>query len=369
MRIFHLIKGLGRGGAETLLVAGLRQADRARFEFAYGYLLPWKEALAPELRAAGAEVRCLPAAKSWQLPGAVFAVARWLRRGRADLLHSHLPVAGAIGRLAGRLAGVPVVTTEHNLQERYHAATRWANRLTWRLQRQAIAVSAGVAESIARHLPGSVPVEVVLNGIEVERFALAGGERLEAKRALGIPSPSPVIGAVAVFRTQKRLDLWLEAARIIGEARPDARFLLVGDGPLAPEVKARARELGLKERLLLPGLQPEVRPYLAAMDLWLASSDFEGLPLALLEAMAAGIPPVATAVGGVPEVLDESCGRLVAPGDAAALAREALALLGEEERRRSLGNAARQRVAERFSMARMQRQLETIYQRILERGA
>ncbi|HEX2164341.1 MAG TPA: glycosyltransferase, partial [Thermoanaerobaculia bacterium] len=168
MHVLHLIKGLGLGGAENLLVEAARHAGpEVRYSFAY--FLPWKDALVAPLRAAGAEVTCFPAKGAAGLLARVPALARHLRRRRVDLLHAHLPLAGVAGRLAGRLAGVPVVYTEHNLMQRYHPLTRAANLATWRLQRQAVAVSAEVAASIAARAGAAVPVAVVANGVPVDR--------------------------------------------------------------------------------------------------------------------------------------------------------------------------------------------------------
>ena len=368
LRVCHLIKGLGRGGAESLLPQTIRGGGGG-VSYAVGYFLPWKNALVPELAELGVPVRCFAAGSNAALLARVPAVARWLRAERADLVHAHLPLAGVAARLAGRLAGVPVVYTEHNLQERYHPWTRRLNRLTWGLQERAIAVSVEVAQSIAEHVGRRVPVEVVLNGIEVEG-RLPDAEAVEAVRwRWRLPVDRPVVGTVAVMRRQKRLDLWLEAAGRIAAARPDAAFVVVGDGPLRGELEARAAALGLAGRVRFVGLQDDVCPFLAVFDVFLTSSEFEGLPLALLEAMAAGVPVVATRVGGVPEVVrDPAEGALVPFGDPAALAGAVDALLADPERARAVGEAGRRRVARDFGVARMARELEEIYASTLRRA-
>lgn len=366
LRVFHLIKSLGRGGAERLLVEGLLAADRRRFTFGYGYFLPWKDALVAALRDAGAEVTCFSASGAAGIFGRVGDVARYLRRWRPDVIHAHLPLAGVVARAVGRLLDVPVVYTEHNVLERYHPATRAANLATWSLQAKVIAVSEDVAASARRHAGTGVPIEVVKNGVSLHRFQrdVEAGRRL--REALGIPERAPVVGTVAVFRAQKRLDHWLQAAALFLRARPDARFLLVGDGPLRQDVERWRQELGLDEAVILPGLREDVRPFLSAMDAYLMSSSFEGLPVALLEAMASEIPPVVTRVGGMGEVvIDEENGRIVKAGDPAALARALEWVLADEDRRATLGTRARAIVAERFSMDRMQRALEDHYAQLV----
>ncbi len=366
MHVLHLIKSLGLGGAENLLLAAARHDSHRGVRYSFGYFLPWKDALVAPLRDAGAEVTCFAARSSAGVLARSTAVARHLRRHRVDLVHAHLPIAGVAARLAGALARVPVVYTEHNVLDRYHRLTRLANLATWRLQRQVVAVSAEVAASIARHTAAPVPVQVVANGVPVDHLRFDPRGAADVRRRLGIPEGAPVVGQVAVFRRQKRLDLWLRAAQAIRRGVPEAHFLLVGDGPLRAEVEAEAAALGLAEVVHLPGLQPEVGPYLSAMDLLMISSDFEGLPLVLLEAMAFERPVVGTAVGGVPEaVADGETGVLVAPGDPEALAAAAAALLRQPLRRRAMGEAGRRRVAAAFGTARMQEELEDLYDRVL----
>lgn len=371
LRVCHLIKGLGRGGAERLLPQ-LARARGEGLELSVGYFLPHKDALVGELEAAGCAVDCFGARSPAGILARVPAVARWLAASGADLVHAHLPLAGVAARLAGRRAGVPVIYTEHNLQERYHPLTRRANLATWRLQRAVVAVSDEVAASIARHAPAGVPVTVVRNGIEVgpvdEGADAAAGRAV--REAHGIAPEAPVVGTVAVFRRQKRLDLWLAAARRIADREPAARFVLVGDGPLRSGIEELAARLGLTGRTVFAGLQEEVGPYLAALDVYLSTSEFEGLPLALLEAMAAGRAVAVTAVGGVAEAVVDGESGVVRPFDEVdALADDAAALLAEPVRRTELGAAARRRVAERFGIRRMAAELEALYHRVAGAGA
>lgn len=368
MHVLHLIKGLGLGGAENLLLETARHAS-GEVRPSFGYFLPWKDALVAPLREAGAEVTCFPARGAAGILARVPAVARHLRRQRVDLVHCHLPLAGVAGRLAGRLAGVPVVYTEHNLMPRYHPLTRAANLATWRLQAQVVAVSDEVAASIGEHVGAAgadVPVEVVRNGVPVDRLRHDPAAAAAVRRRLGIPAAAPLVGQVAVFRRQKRLDLWLAAARRIHRQVPAAHFLLVGDGPLGGEVAAWAAAGGIAPAVHLVGLQPDVVPYLSALDVLMISSDFEGLPLVLLEAMALERPVVATAVGGVREaVADGETGLLVPPGDPAALATATVRLLADAGRRRAMGAAGRRRVEAELSSRRMLRRLEGLYARVL----
>jgi glycosyltransferase involved in cell wall biosynthesis len=364
-RIGHLIKGLGRGGAESLLPQMIRHRS-ARFDYHVAYFLPWKDALVSEAERAGAAVECLRGRSASGILLATGRVVRWIRREKLDLVHCHLPLAGLSGRLAGRLAPVPVVYTEHNLQERYHPLTRWANRRTWLLQRAVVAVSGEVQRSIALRMPASIPVHLVHNGIELDSLGSSPEVARSLRRELGWSEESVVVGTVAVFRAQKRLDLWLESFAMLAAAEPRCRALLVGDGPLRGALERQAGELGIDHLVHFAGLQERVGRWLEAMDLFLVTSEYEGLPLAVLEAMAASRAVVATPAGGIPEVIEpEVSGILVGNSTAQALAHAAAGLIGNAERRRALGRAARARVEERFTVHRMQSEIETLYRQIL----
>jgi glycosyltransferase involved in cell wall biosynthesis len=204
--------------------------------------------------------------------------------------------------------------------------------------------------------------------VDVERFDRRQVDGTSLRRELGIPAHAPVVGTVAVFRVQKRLDHWLEAARTLKDTHPDAHFLMVGDGPLRQELEDRAAALGLAGAVHWVGLQAEVRPYLAAMDVYLMSSTFEGLPIALLEAMSMECAVVSTAVGGIPElVADGENGFLVQPERPELLARTVSRVLASPALLRESGAAARRTVAERFSIRRMTEQLEEAYLTVVER--
>jgi L-malate glycosyltransferase len=345
-----------------LLMETLRCSDRERFTYRYGYFLPWKDALEESLRALGAEVTCFAARNNLSILMAADRVARHLRRWDADLLHCHLPIAGVVGRLAGRFANVPVVYTEHNKMERYHPLTRRLNLVTWKLQHRVVAVSGEVATSVRAHTRPGVPVDVVLNGVDVGRFDRRLTDGTAIRQELGIPPSAPIVGSVAVFRTQKRLHDWLEAARILRNLREDVHFVLVGDGPLRADLAAHAQALGLEDAVHWPGLRTDVRPFLAAMDVYMMSSIFEGLPIALLEAMAMRCAVVSTGVGGIPEVIsDGNNGCLVEPAQPALLAEAAGWLLASPETMERMGASARSTVEERFSVQRMTRELEATY--------
>lgn len=368
-RVLHLIKALGRGGAEVLLKEGLGVANRDRFDYTYGYLQSRPDAVAYDLRAQGAEVVCFNLDSNIRKILEFRRVASFLRERDIDIIHAHLPLGGIVARLAGRLAGVPVVYTEHNVFDSYHPLVRGLGRATWPLQDTVLAISPDVEESIHRMVGKGVPVQTVLNGVNIRIFSPWHGGQVDARSLLGLPAEVPIVGTVAVFGPQKRLDVWLGAARRILDQEPMAHFLMVGDGRLRPELERQAEALGLKGVIHFVGAQRDVKPYLAAMDVFMMSSAFEGFGLAPVEAMAMEIPVVATNVQGVRLVIDSGVTGLLAEFDdyvEQSLADLAVSLIQQPNLRRRLASAGRKSAVEKFSIGRMQRELEGIYERTIE---
>ena len=369
IRVFHLFRHLGRAGAELLLVEGLRFADRENFHYGYGYVMHGDGVL-PEFEALGASLCSFGATSRPGILAAAGRIARHLRDWQADLVHCHLPLVGAAGRLAGRLAGVPVVYTEHNVWERYHPLTRLANRLTWPMQAHVVAVSEQVARSVRARVADRVPVHVIHNGVDVDRFHRDPDVGQEMRTRLGVPPTACLVTNVASFKPQKRLDRWLRAAQLIRRARPDTRFLLIGGGPKREAMRRLAARLGLSDVVHFIGVQRDVRPYLACTDVFMMSSDFEGMPVAMLEAMAFECAIVSTPAGGIPEAVTDGRTGLLVPSQAPEeMAAATIALLDDPARRRELGRAARSEVAERFHMRHMCQALERLYAQVMvERG-
>jgi glycosyltransferase involved in cell wall biosynthesis len=331
--------------------------------------MPVKDALVEPLRALGAEVNCFATPGVVSMMTACRRIALYCRREGIALLHCHLPLTGVIGRVAGLLAGIPVVYSEHSKQEGYHPLTRLASRLTWRWQKDVVAISEAVKKSIEHNLGARIPIRVVLNGVDTRRFTRDPATGLDVRRKIGIPDGAPVVGTVAVFRTPKRLDHWVDAARRVHRQLPDAHFIVVGDGPLMTEIREAARAAELTSAIHFAGLREDVRPWLSAMDVFMMTSEVEGLPLALLEAMAMECAAAATAVGGIPEVIsDATVGVCVAPGEIHALSDRVAELLQCPEARQTMAKAGRQTVEQRFSIVRMTREIEAIYDLVLNGG-
>jgi glycosyltransferase involved in cell wall biosynthesis len=186
------------------------------------------------------------------------------------------------------------------------------------------------------------------------------------KSQLGIPNKAVVIGNVAVFRFQKRLDLWLKALKEVSESQPNVYGLLVGAGPMENDVKETINQLGLQNRVILAGLQKEVKPYYQLMDIFMMSSSFEGLPIALLEAMSMSCAVVSTQAGGIKEVIRHQIDGLTCSVDNWEQLSPLCELLIENpDKLSNFQQAARVRVTEMFSLTKMVHSLETLYKGII----
>jgi glycosyltransferase involved in cell wall biosynthesis len=211
-------------------------------------------------------------------------------------------------------------------------------------------------------------VEIIYNGVDLERFAPVSTERqARAKRILGYESHESVIAIVTHLTPVKGVDVFVAAAAIVAREMPHARFLVVGGGPLLEALLDSARSLGIEKRISFCGEVADVIPYLAAADVGVLASLSEGLPNAILEYMAAGLPVVSTDVGGVAELLGEDgdCGFRVPTGAPAAMADRLVVLLGSSELRLEMGARGRSRAKDLFGLNRMLDQYEKLYQRLL----
>ncbi len=363
IKILHIIKSLGRGGAEMLLPETLRLHDQSKFDFHYIYFLPWKNQMVDSLIANGGSVTCIAANNNIELMLKWYQVRDYIKKHDIQVIHAHLPWAGIIAKMVGRLTNVPVIYTEHNKQERYHRITRLLNLTTMNWLTTIVAVSEDVAVSIKKHKPNLHAVlQVILNGVNTQEFAPHKFSGKEIRKALNIAEDALIVGTIAVFRFQKRLDVWIEIAQKILTKIPSAHFIIVGDGPLKEMLMEKRKSLGMEERIHFTGLQTEVRPYLAAFDIYMMSSVFEGLPIALLETMASGCAVVSTDAGGIKEVIRHNVdGMLCSVEQPEVLADFVTTLNAAPEKRKQLSISARRRIEEIFSMDKMVEKLEALY--------
>lgn len=333
--------------------------------------------LAERLRGAGVEVEVFDERRHGALT-LLARTTRFLRVRRFDLVHTHRNKDGVIGTVAAKLAGVPhVVRTVHGLAEpmrgwvraKYLAYELLDRSLLWFFADRTIAVSRHVAKVLRDGACRSDSVITIHNGLDLDGIQLRRSAAV-VRRSLGIDEQALVIGTAGRLCPVKAQDLLLRAAPAILRERPDARFLIVGGGPLEESLRELATRLRISGACLFVGAVDDVHDLIAAMDVFVLTSLHEGLPMALLEAMALERPVVATAVGGVPEVVSHGVdGLLIDGGDDRALASACLTLGSDQGLAGALAARARKTVEQRFSAEANGRAVLSAYQAIARGGA
>jgi glycosyltransferase involved in cell wall biosynthesis len=366
IRVLWLIKGLDPGGAELLLSMWAEVRDRDGFHIEAAYLLPWKRGLVATLESADVPVRCLHGGTEWDLRWAA-RLRRLVRERGYDVVHIHSPYVAGVARVALKTLPAAVrpriVYTEHLPWWGYVAPTRALNRLTYRLDDANLAVSRTVTDSIPPRLRGRV--SVVVQGIFPERVREQLRRRDEVRAELGIGPDEIVVGTVAHFRPQKGYPVLLEAARCVVDRGVPVRFVAVGRGPEEAKLRALHSRLGLGDRFLFTGFRQDATGVMASFDLFVLASHHEGLPLALMEALALGTPVVATAVGGIPEgITDGAEGILVPPSRPDLLARAIETLARDPELRARMSRAAADR-GRAFDIRETAHRVEDVYRSVV----
>ncbi len=370
LSVLHVIPELPVGGAETLVFHMARGLDRQRFAPAV-CVLGEPGPMGQEMAAAGIEVVAL---QRFRRPGRLLRVlpplTRLLRERGVGIVHTHLYHGNTYGRLAAILARTPVIVASvHNVYERVKAHRAWINRALARWTDAILAGSEAVREDILRS--DGVPrarVHILPYGIDPDPY-LALPDREEARRTLGLPRGSAVIGTVGRLEIQKGHDLLLRSLADLRREGCEAVLLLVGEGRERTRLAELAAELGLTDRVRFLGTRRDLPVLFAAMDVFAFPSRWEGTPLALIAAMAAGLPVVATPVGGIPDVLkDGTTGRLVPVDDVPALTAALRASLRDAATSQALAAAAREHVLTRCSVTAMLRGLEALYWSLAEKA-
>jgi glycosyltransferase involved in cell wall biosynthesis len=322
VRVLSLIKGLGPGGAERLLVAQASAGDRERFHHDIAYVLDWKRHLVPELDALRVPTHCL-GVHDERDPRWAIRLAGLLSRDHYDIVHAHSPMVAPVARVAAKARPKgrrpAFVYTEHNRWPSYRTETRLANQLTFGLNDAVFAVSEDVLSSVS--LRYRADVEVVIHGVDVARVRAQLRDREETRRALGVLPGESLAVTVANLRDDKNYAGLIDAARLVTDRGTPVRFATAGQGPLEAQIRELQRRSGLGDRFALLGYRDDATRLIAAADLFVLASHHEGLPVTVMEALTLGVPVVAPAVGGLPEVVTSgSNGILVAARSAPALA-------------------------------------------------
>jgi glycosyltransferase involved in cell wall biosynthesis len=358
------------GGAEQIAKLIMMRLDPARFDRTLCVTRPPRdrhaddiEATLAELDSAGVRVVVLNrpfrfAFWSW------WPLVKLLRRERVEILHAHQFGSNAWGTIIGRLARVPVVIAhEHSGSFDQEALRRFVHR-------EVIARGSDIFLAVSRNsrdrmieVEGIDPRDVLFVPLGIPDPSRTASH--DVRSELGIAPGQPVVGTVGVMRPEKALDLLVRSAVSLAPQFPGLRILIVGDGAERPRLEKLIDELGVRETVSVVGFRRDIPDVLAALDVAVCCSDFEGSPLSVMEYMEAGKPIVATRVGGVPDIIDDGVhGLLVPPQDPAALATAIGALLRDPERAAEMGRQAQTRRRGDFHIDNLVRRMENLYEEL-----
>ena len=365
--VCHIASGDRWAGAEVQIATLLRELV-LRDDLALSAVLLNEGRLAAELRNAGIDVLVIPEATT-SFFRILREAAKHLRGKGIRILHSHRYKENLLATLLARRCRIPIVVrTQHGAPEPFQGARKykqaflqWIDRLTARYYTDSvIAVSGELRERLARST-NSQKIVTIPNSIAIDstrpRLAVA-----EAKAKLGIAESSPVIGTAGRLEPVKRLDIFLQAAKRMAERNPEMKFVIAGAGSEEASLRGLAEACGLGKQVLFLGHRDDVGDVLHAMDIFLLTSDHEGLPTVLLEALGLGVPVVTRAVGGIPEVVqDDLNGVLIGTGDPSTVAEACLALLQDEPRRKRLAQEGLRIVAEKFNATGTAEEVARLY--------
>lgn len=367
-RVFHLITRLLKGGAEAKTIATVRDLDD--YEFTVGYGAEYDQEQVDLLEDKEIATKRFPLIRHYNpvtSGPAVLSLARYLRREEFDIVHTHSTEAGIIGRFAATLAGVPnVVHTVHGvpfaddrngvLNRFVLACERQAAKYTDRIITNADVIADDYLE---RGIGRPEQYTTVYSGVDLDAFR-------DAEPATDLPGERPRVVMVGRLADGKGHEVLLDAVDLIGDFQGSVS--IVGDGPLYDDVEQEIRLRELTEDVFLTGFRDDISQVLATSDVLVLPSFREGTPRVITEAMASGLPVVATDIAGIPEqVADGGSGYLIPTGDPEALAERLEALLVNAELRERIGARGLERV-ERFSVATMIEELDGVYQGSLEKS-
>ena len=371
--VVHLLHTMAYGGIETVLINWFRRFDRTRIDAHLVVFANPGGTEQPFIDAAtrlGIPVSTIPWGRRKPLIKASRALAGTLRAHGAQVLHTHGYYADMVGPLAGRLAGVKTITTLYVwigrglnwkrsvLQTLDGWAARWFDQISVHCEETG-------RQTVARGIRPE-RLKTLICGFEPHPVTLSPSERTTRRRAAGAADDELVLVNVARLYPEKTQDALLRSFQRIHAACPRTRLWIAGIGPLDQELRALTRALGLDEAVRFVGFVDDLPELLALCDVQLHPAAIEGVPLAVCAGMVAELPVVASAVGGIPEVVkDGVTGVLVPPSDEAAFADAAIELLRDPVRRRELGQAARRFIEQEYSLEVAVRRVEQTYREML----
>jgi glycosyltransferase involved in cell wall biosynthesis len=333
--------------------------------------------LARQARRLGTDVTVIPKRFRGD-PAPLWGLIRWIRRSGVDLVHTHMLSGNMYGRVAARLARTRLVTTLHYIDPQALPFLHpFLQRLFFDSDIRLSAICDRIIttsehmrrELLSRGMNESKLVSI-LNGINPEMIDIPAGTRERLRKEFSLSADATVVGMAARLVPVKNFTSYLDAARMLLQQGLDATFMVIGDGPLRADLEAHARVLGIADRVIFTGFRDDIMELMSMIDLAVLSSNSETSAYGVSEAMAMGKPVVATAVGGVPELIEHGrSGWLCKPGDASALADGIRDVLSDHELANRLSVEAKRTVRERLSLDRMADELLLAYQAAMERRA
>jgi len=372
VRVLHLITDSGTGGAEKILYELVTRIDRSRFDCRV-VVMKKPGTMAERMTGSGVEVMSLGLPKDTsikyilELPSAGTRLYRELKRWKPDILHCWLFQANMLGRVVGKITGVPTIISGLRVTEMEKNIQYPIDRLTSGMTDLYLAVCEAVADHYRKNLSViGKKMRVIRNGIDPTPYREQ--DRGRQRKELGLSENEIALGAMGRLHRQKGFDLLINAMAKVQETHPKAVLLIAGEGPQRGDLEKMAAPSG--DRVRLVGEQ-KAEEFLAALDIFVLPSRWEGMPNAVLEAMASGLPVVASRVGGTPEIVSESNARteaesgiLVPPDDIDALAGALNELISSPERREKIGESARSRAEKLFSVKKMVEEYEALYEEL-----
>ncbi len=369
-RILHIIYSLYRGGAERLIETQTLLGDRGRYEYLVCSITDGGD-LVDAIEAAGGRVHLMRKRHRGDL-AVIPRIARLIDRERIDLLHLHNAPGAFWGTLAAGCSRrrPPIVRTEHQpwrpleLPGIYRSLHAYLAGRASRI----ICVSDYVRSTHEERFPGLAGRFVTVpNGVRVDAFDDLPG-RVEARARFKLPSDTPIVGTIGRLVPVKNHRLLIDAFSLIHQEMPETHLAILGDGPLVEPLATHAADLRLSNEVSFVKSSPSAEIFLGCLDVFALSSESEGMPLTLLEAMAAGVPVVATGVGGIPEVIENGADGYIVPASGPEpLARMISSLLSHPGEAREMGRRGRETVRRRFDAGRTVRETERVYSDLLDR--
>ncbi len=366
MKILHMISSGGMYGAEAVILNLSRTLNEAGHTSALAVFANEKNLnlqLYEAAKAEGIESHLIPC--SAQIDRASAAKLRELAiQSNADVVHAHGFKADIYAYIGLRNLPMPLVSTCHNWTDTDLVVSIYGGIDRFILRRYAavIAVSQAVKNRLVRAGVRSEKIHIIENGIDLRPFETATPSLREIAGEPG----DPIVGFVGRLSKEKGADIFLQAAARVVTRIPNAKFVLVGDGPERKQLESLIDQLGLGKNVILAGRRTDMPSVYASFDLMVLSSRDEGLPMATLEGMASGVPWVATAVGDVPKIIQHQIsGVLVSPGDVESLANRTITLLEDATERERIGENGRRRVQEEFSAERMTSSYLEVYRQVI----